>query len=151
MCLFPEENQQPVLGGHRFSEEKCSFSLALNQQQHTFYKGKSMKKSAEVNPSKNYCSLKQLNNQPTNQPTSQHTTNQDTTNQDTTNQDTHNQDTHNQHTTNTQPTHKQHTTTQTTTRSHLAQASVQDSVLVCLVFVFLIRDGVERLPRVEIR
>ena len=22
MCLFPEENQQPVLGGNRFSEEK---------------------------------------------------------------------------------------------------------------------------------
>ena len=23
VCLFPEENQQPVLGGHRFSQEKC--------------------------------------------------------------------------------------------------------------------------------
>ena len=26
VCLFPEENQQPVLRGHRFSEEKCQFS-----------------------------------------------------------------------------------------------------------------------------
>ena len=36
MCLFSEENQQPILGGHRFSEEKCQFSLDAKQK-HTFY------------------------------------------------------------------------------------------------------------------
>ena len=39
MCLFPEENQQPVLGGHRFSEEKWQFSLDVKQK-HTFYRRK---------------------------------------------------------------------------------------------------------------
>ena len=32
MCLFPEENQQPVLGSHRFSEEKWQFSLDVKQK-----------------------------------------------------------------------------------------------------------------------
>ena len=40
MCLFPEENQQPVLRGQRFSVEKCQFSLDVKQK-HTFYLRKS--------------------------------------------------------------------------------------------------------------
>ena len=43
MCLFPEENQQPVLGCNRFSEEKWQFSLDVKQK-HTFYRRKSTKK-----------------------------------------------------------------------------------------------------------
>ena len=43
MCLFPEENQQPVLEGNRFSEEKWQFSLDVKQK-HTFYRRKSTKK-----------------------------------------------------------------------------------------------------------
>ena len=51
MCLFPEENQQPVLGGNRFSEEKWQFSLDVKQK-HTFYRRKSTKKKiAKVSPS----------------------------------------------------------------------------------------------------
>ena len=34
MCLFLEENQQPVLGGSRFSEEKWQFSLDVQQKTH---------------------------------------------------------------------------------------------------------------------
>ena len=34
MCLFPEENQQPVVEGHRFSDEKCQFSLDVKQNTH---------------------------------------------------------------------------------------------------------------------
>ena len=44
MCLFPEENQQPVLRSHGFSEEKWQFSLDVKQK-HTFYQRKSTKKS----------------------------------------------------------------------------------------------------------
>ena len=47
MCLFPEENQQPVLGGQRFSEEKWQFSLDVKQK-HTFYRRKSTKKKIRV-------------------------------------------------------------------------------------------------------
>ena len=36
MCLFREENQQPVLGGHRFSEEKWQFALDVKQK-YTFH------------------------------------------------------------------------------------------------------------------
>ena len=32
MCLFPEENQKPVWGSHRFSEEKQQFSLDVKQK-----------------------------------------------------------------------------------------------------------------------
>ena len=54
MCLFPEENQQPVLGSHRFSEEKWHFSLDVKQK-HTFYRRKSTKKIAKVSrPNNNY-------------------------------------------------------------------------------------------------
>ena len=42
MCLFPEDNQQPVLGSHRFSDEKWQFSLDVKQK-HTFYRRKSTK------------------------------------------------------------------------------------------------------------
>ena len=53
MCLFPEENQQPVLGGNRFSEEKWQFSLDVKQK-HTFYQRISRKnKFAKVSPSNN--------------------------------------------------------------------------------------------------
>ena len=38
VSLFPEENQQPVLGGHRFSKEKCQFSLDLKQKTHFSHK-----------------------------------------------------------------------------------------------------------------
>ena len=47
MCLFPEENQQPSLGGHRFSQEKWQFSLD-QKQKHTYYLRKSTKKIAKV-------------------------------------------------------------------------------------------------------
>ena len=43
--LFPEENQQPVLGGNRFSEEKWQFSLDVKQK-HTFYRRRSTKKKS---------------------------------------------------------------------------------------------------------
>ena len=45
MCLFPKENQQPVLGGNRFSEEKWQFSLDMKQK-YTFYRRKSTKKKS---------------------------------------------------------------------------------------------------------
>ena len=45
MCLFPDENQQPVLGGNRFSEEKWQFSKDVKQK-HTFYRRKSTKKKS---------------------------------------------------------------------------------------------------------
>ena len=45
MCLFLKENQQPVLGGNRFSEEKWQFSLDVKQK-HTFYRRKSTKKKS---------------------------------------------------------------------------------------------------------
>ena len=45
MRLFPEENQQPVLGCNRFSEEKCQFSLIVKQE-HTFYRRKWTKKKS---------------------------------------------------------------------------------------------------------
>ena len=32
MCLFPEENQQPILGFHRFSEEKWHFRMDVKKQ-----------------------------------------------------------------------------------------------------------------------
>ena len=58
MCLFPEENQQPILGENRFSEEKCQFSLDVKQK-HTFYRRKSTKqKIAKVSPSNNKYSFK---------------------------------------------------------------------------------------------
>ena len=57
MCLFPEENQQPVLGGNRFSEEKWQFSLDVKQK-HTFYIRKSTKKIAKVSPSTNNYSFR---------------------------------------------------------------------------------------------
>ena len=34
MCVFREENQQPVLRGRRFSEEKGQFSLDVKQNTH---------------------------------------------------------------------------------------------------------------------
>ena len=49
MCLFPEENQQPVLRSHRFSEEKWQISLGVKQK-HTFYRRKSTKKIGRVSP-----------------------------------------------------------------------------------------------------
>ena len=39
----PQENQQPILGGHRFSREKCQFSLGVKQK-HSFYGRKSSNK-----------------------------------------------------------------------------------------------------------
>ena len=57
MCLFPEENQQPVLGGNLFSEEKWQFSLDVKQQ-HTFFRQKSTKKIAKVSPSNNNYSFR---------------------------------------------------------------------------------------------
>ena len=52
MCLFPYENQQPVLGGHRFSKEKCEFSLDVKQK-YTFYRRKFTKQIAKVSSSYN--------------------------------------------------------------------------------------------------
>ena len=49
MCLLTEENEQPVLGCNRFSEEKWQFSLDVKQK-HTFYRRKSTKTIAEVSP-----------------------------------------------------------------------------------------------------
>ena len=58
MCLFPEENQQPVLGCNRFSKEKWQFSLDVKQK-HTFYQRKSTKKKiAKVSPSNNNYSFR---------------------------------------------------------------------------------------------
>ena len=47
-----EENQQPILRSHRFSEEKRQFSLD-GQQKQTFYQRKSTKKFAKVSRSNN--------------------------------------------------------------------------------------------------
>ena len=52
MCLFPEENQQPVLGSNRFSEEKWQFSLDVKQKLHIF-PTKIDEKIAKVSPSNN--------------------------------------------------------------------------------------------------
>ena len=49
MCLFPDENQQPVLRVRRFSQEKFQFSLDVKQK-HTCYRRKSTKKIAKVSP-----------------------------------------------------------------------------------------------------
>ena len=57
MCLFPKENQQPVLGGNRFSEEKLQFSLDVKQK-YTFFQRKSTKKIAKVSPSYNNYSFR---------------------------------------------------------------------------------------------
>ena len=57
MCLFPDENQQPVLGGNRFSEEKWQFSLDVKQK-HTFYRRKWTKKIAKVTLSNNNYSFR---------------------------------------------------------------------------------------------
>ena len=57
MCLFHEENQQPVLGSNRFSEEKWQFSLDVTQK-HTFYRRKSTKTFANVSPSNNNYSFR---------------------------------------------------------------------------------------------
>ena len=46
---FPMKNQQPVLGGHRFSYEKWQFSLDVKQKD-TFHRRKSTKKIAKVSP-----------------------------------------------------------------------------------------------------
>ena len=42
---FQRKNQQPVLGGQRFSEDKWQFSLDVKQK-HTFYRRKSTKKKS---------------------------------------------------------------------------------------------------------
>ena len=34
MCLFPEENQQPVLGGNRFSEGKVTIFIGRETKTH---------------------------------------------------------------------------------------------------------------------
>ena len=49
MCLFPKENPQPVLRGHRFSEQKIHFSLDVKQK-HTFYNENLRKKSLRSAP-----------------------------------------------------------------------------------------------------
>ena len=61
MCLFREENQQPVLGGNRFSEEVSIFigrETKTVKQKHTFFRRKSTKKIAEVSPSNNKYSFR---------------------------------------------------------------------------------------------
>ena len=40
MCLFPEENQQPVLGGHRFPEEKGQCFIGRETKNTHFYRRK---------------------------------------------------------------------------------------------------------------
>ena len=59
MCLFPNENQQPVLECNRFSEEKWQFSLDMKQR-HTFFRRKSTKKFAKVSPSNNNHSFRMI-------------------------------------------------------------------------------------------
>ena len=59
MCLFPKENQQPVLGSYRFSDEKWQFSLDVKQQ-YTFFRRKSTKKNAKVSPSNNNYSFRMI-------------------------------------------------------------------------------------------
>ena len=54
---FSDENQQPVLGSNRFSEEKWQFSLDVKQK-HTFYRRKWTKKIAKVSPSNNNYSFR---------------------------------------------------------------------------------------------
>ena len=44
MCLFPEENQQPVLGCNRFFRRKVTISLDVKQK-HTFHRRNQRKKS----------------------------------------------------------------------------------------------------------
>ena len=47
---FPQENQQPILGGHRFQMKSGSFHWTWNKT-HTFYRRKSTKHIANVSPS----------------------------------------------------------------------------------------------------
>ena len=93
MCLFPEENQQPVWGGNRSSEDKWQFSLDVKQK-HTDYRRKSTKqKFAKVSRSNNNYSfrlIKPFNNNnyypttTTPPPPQQHTTRHTTTHNNTT-------------------------------------------------------------------
>ena len=57
MRVFPEENQQPVLGGHRFSEEKWQFSLDVKQT-HILQTKINEKQFAKVSSSDNNCFCK---------------------------------------------------------------------------------------------
>ena len=52
MCLFPKENQQPVFGCNRFSEEKWQFHWTWNKNTH-FSDENERKKFAKVSPSNN--------------------------------------------------------------------------------------------------
>ena len=49
VSLSLKENQQPVLWGQRFPEEKCQFSLELKQQ-YTFFRRNSTKKTLKSAP-----------------------------------------------------------------------------------------------------
>ena len=56
MCLFPEENQQPVLGSNRFSEEKWPFFIGRETNTHILPTKMNEKKIDKVSPSNNnYC------------------------------------------------------------------------------------------------
>ena len=55
--FFPKENQQPVLGGHRFSERQWQFSVDVKQK-HTFYRRKSTNNIAKVSFSNNNYSFR---------------------------------------------------------------------------------------------
>ena len=65
MCLFPEENQQPVLGSQRFSEEKWQFSLVVKQKTH-FTEEINEKQFAKVGSShNNFYSFRVINHSTT--------------------------------------------------------------------------------------
>ena len=91
MCLFPEENQQPVLRGHVFPKKSVKFSLDVKQK-HTFCRRKSTEKIAKVSSFINYYSfriLKPFNNTRHTHDT-RHTQQQHTTHTTTTHTTTHN-------------------------------------------------------------
>ena len=101
MCLFPEENQQPVLGGQRFSEAKCQFTLSVKQKSHIL-PTKINEQIAKVSPSNNN-SFRTINHSTT---ITTHNNNKTTTttqqhNNTTTTQQQHNNNQNNNQTTTT--------------------------------------------------
>ena len=60
MCLFPEENQQLILGGHRFSQEKWQFSLEVKQKHTNLQTKLNEHKFAKVSPCINDYSFRKI-------------------------------------------------------------------------------------------
>ena len=104
-------NQQPVLESHRFSKEKCQFSLDVKPK-HTFSQTKiNEKNSLRSGPSNNNYSFRIINHSTTTNDEQQANNKQPTSNQQATNE----QPTSNQRATNEQPTNKQRTNNEQTT------------------------------------